>query len=74
MTLPNGQSYEGEQARLDDFIVSLKMADGGVRTFVREGDVPKLEIQNPLQPHRDLIPTYTDRDIHSVTAYLVTLR
>lgn len=74
VTLPSGQTFEGDQARLDDFIVSIKMADGSVRTFVREGDVPKLDIKDPLQAHRELVPKYTDRDIHNVTAYLVTLK
>ena len=74
VTLPSGEVVKGEQARLDDFIVSLKLADGSVRTFPRSGDVPKLEIHDPLQPHRELVPTYTDRDIHNVTAYLVTLK
>ena len=74
VTLPSGEKVEGAQARLDDFIVSLTMPDGSTRTFPRNGDVPTLEIRDPLQPHRDLIRTYTDRDIHNVTAYLVTLK
>lgn len=74
VTLPSGEKIEGAQARLDDFIVSLTLADGSTRTFPRNGDVPKLEIRDPLQPHRELVPTYTDRDIHNVTAYLVTLK
>ena len=74
VTLPSGEVVKGEQARLDDFIVSLKLPDGSVRTFQRNGDLPKLEIHDPLQPHRTLVPTYTDRDIHNVTAYLVTLK
>jgi mono/diheme cytochrome c family protein len=75
VTLPSGQSFEGDRARLDDFTVSIKMADGSVRTFVRQdAQNPKLEIKDPLQPHRDLVPKYTDRDIHNVTAYLVTLK
>ena len=74
VTLPSGQTFEGDQARLDDFTVSIKMADGSVRTFERQGDVPKLDIKDPLQPHRELVPTFTDRDIHNVTAYLVTLK
>ena len=28
----------------------------------------------PLQPHRDLLRTYADADIHNVTAFLVTLK
>jgi cytochrome c oxidase cbb3-type subunit 3 len=74
VTLPFGEKVEGAQARLDDFIVSLTLADGSTRTFTRNGDVPKVEIHDPLQPHRDLVPTYTDRDIHNLTAFLVTLR
>jgi cytochrome c oxidase cbb3-type subunit III len=74
VTLPSGEKVEGAQARLDDFIVSLTMPDGSTRTFPRNGDVPKLEIRDPLQPHRDLVPKYADRDIHNVTAYLVTLK
>jgi mono/diheme cytochrome c family protein len=74
VTLPSGETIEGTQARLDDFIVSLNMPDGSTRTFVRDGDVPTIEIQDPLEPHRDLVPTYTDADIHNLTAYLVTLK
>ena len=74
VTLPTGEKIEGTQARLDDFIVSLTLADGSTRTFVRNGDIPTVDIHDPLQPHRDLVPTYTDRDIHDVTAYLVTLK
>ena len=74
VTLPSGQKFEGTQARLDDFIVSIVLADGSTRTFPRQGDVPKLETRDPLQPHRDLVPTYLDRDIHNLTAYLVTVK
>ena len=31
-------------------------------------------IHDPLQVHRDLLPQYTDKEIHNVTAYLVTLK
>lgn len=74
VTTASGETIEGQQARLDDFIVSIKLADGSVRTFVRHGDTPRISIRDPLQAHRDLVPTYTDRDIHNVTAYLVTLK
>jgi cytochrome c oxidase cbb3-type subunit III len=74
VTLPSGEKVEGAQARLDDFIVSLTLRDGSTRTFPRNGDVPKLDIRDPLQAHRDLVRKYADRDIHNVTAYLVTLK
>jgi cytochrome c oxidase cbb3-type subunit III len=31
-------------------------------------------IVDPLKAHKDLLPTYTDKEIHDVTAYLVTLK
>jgi cytochrome c oxidase cbb3-type subunit III len=74
VTLPSGERFEGSQARLDDFIVSIVLADGSTRTFPRNGDVPTLEIKDPLQAHRDLVPKYLDRDIHNLTAYLVTVK
>jgi cytochrome c oxidase cbb3-type subunit 3 len=36
--------------------------------------VPKLEINDPLAGHRSLLPLYTNKDMHDVTAYLVTLK
>ena len=54
--------------------VTLLPADGIERTFRREGDRPKVEIKDPLQGHRDLLAVITDKDMHDVTAYLVTLK
>ncbi len=50
------------------------IADGTQRTFRRDGDVPKVVVQDPMKVHRELLPQYTDKDIHDVTAYLVTLK
>lgn len=72
--LPKGQKVEGRLERIDDFIVTLTEADGTSRTFRREGETPKVEIHDPLQPHKELLRTYTDKDIHNLTAYLVTLK
>jgi cytochrome c oxidase cbb3-type subunit 3 len=36
--------------------------------------VPGVEIKDPRDAHRSLLPAYTDKDIHDVTAYLVTLK
>ena len=65
---------EGRLARIDDFIITLVDADGTQRTIRRDGDTPKVEIHDPLQPHKDLLPKYTDNDIHNLTAYLVTVK
>ena len=70
----NGQKASGRLIRLDDFMVVLQQEDGTSRSFRRDGDVPKVEVSDPREAHRKLLPTYTDKDIHDVTAYLVTLK
>jgi cytochrome c oxidase cbb3-type subunit 3 len=74
ITLPSGERIEGLLAHIDDFLVTVLFEDGSTRTIRREGDVPKVEIHDPMQAHRDLWAVYTDKDIHDVTAYLVTLK
>jgi hypothetical protein len=74
VTAADGQRYEGRLDRIDDFIVVLTPADGVQRSFRRVGDVPRVEIHDPLEGHKKLLSQYTDKDIHDVTAYLVTLK
>jgi cytochrome c oxidase cbb3-type subunit 3 len=74
VTLPDATKVEGRLVRIDDFLVSVGLTDGAVRTFRREGDIPKVEIHDPMEAHRELMAVYTDKDIHDVTAYLVTLK
>jgi len=74
VTLASGEKIEGKLDRVDDYLVALTTADGTRRSFPTSGDMPKVEIHDPLQPHRDLLRVYTDADIHNVTAYLVTLK
>jgi cytochrome c oxidase cbb3-type subunit III len=74
VTEASGQKTEGRLIRLDDFYVVVGLADGTSRSFRRDGDVPKVEVRDPREAHRKLLPTYADKDIHNVTAYLVTLK
>jgi len=74
VTLASGEKIEGKLDRIDDFVVGLTTADGTHRSFSTNGDTPKVEIHDPLQPHKDLLRVYADTDIHNVTAYLVTLK
>ena len=55
ITLPSGESIEGKLVRIDDFLVTLQVADGTERTFRRSGEVPKVVIRDPLKAHRDLL-------------------
>ena len=69
-----GAKVEGRLVRIDDFSVTLVGDDGMQRTFRRSGDTPKVQVNDPLEPHRKLLTVYTDKDIHDLTAYLVTLK
>ena len=74
VTQQNGEKVEGVLGRIDDFIVTLTQPDGTTRSVRRDGDTPKVEVHDPLKPHKALLPVYTDKDIHDVTAYLVTIK
>ncbi len=74
VTLPSGEKATGLLDRMDDFIVSLTEPDGRHRTFTTAGTATKVDVQDPLTAHKDLLSTYTDADIHNVTAYIASLR
>jgi cytochrome c oxidase cbb3-type subunit 3 len=74
ITQQSGEKIEGQLVRIDDFLVTITLADGTVRTFRRVGDVPKVELHDPMKAHRDMLSVLTDKDMHDVTAYLVTLK
>jgi cytochrome c oxidase cbb3-type subunit 3 len=74
VTLGNGQKLEGILIRKDDFIVTLTLADGTRKSIARNGDVPKVEVHDPDEAHKKLVPTLDDKDMHDVTAYLATVK
>ncbi len=74
VTMPDGKKYEGRQIARDDFLVTLMEADGTQRTIRRDGDIPKVEVHDPMKAHRDLLLVLKDEDIHNLTAYLVTVK
>ena len=74
VTMPSSEKVEGRLLRIDHFIVTLAEADGTIRSFRRDGDTPKVVVDDPAEPHRALLATYTEKDIHDVTAFLVTLK
>ena len=74
VTPPGSAPITGRLVRIDDFLVTLVQEDGARRTIARTGAVPKVEINDPLEPHRRLVLELTDRDMHNVTAYLATLK
>ena len=74
VTTAAAEKFEGRLVRIDDFLVTLELADGTIRSFGRDGDVPKVEVRDPLAPHREMLPLYSDKSIHDLTAFLVTLK
>jgi cytochrome c oxidase cbb3-type subunit 3 len=74
VTPESGRRIEGRLERIDDFSVSLLQQSGVRRTIRRVGDMPRVEIRDPLATHKQLLQNYSDRDIHNVTAYLMTLK
>lgn len=74
VTPSSGTPVSGDVLYLSDFYITIKDASGKRHTFARRGDTPKVEITDPLQAHIDLLRTLTDKNIHDLTAYLVTLK
>jgi mono/diheme cytochrome c family protein len=72
--LASGRMVSGTLIYVSEFVVTLRDRDGERRTFERDGEIPKVEVIDPLQAHQDLLMKYTDTDIHNLTAYLVTLK
>lgn len=74
VTTAGGERVEGRLDRIDDFIVILTQSDGTPRSFRRAGAVPQVQITDPQAGHKQLWVKLTDKDMHDVTAYLVTLK
>jgi cytochrome c oxidase cbb3-type subunit 3 len=74
ITQPSGDTISGTLMWITDFYVTLTDASGVRRTVARNGDVPRVEITDPLQYHIDHMKKLTDKDMHDLTAYLVTLK
>lgn len=74
VTTPSGEKVTGRLAYVDDFEIKIAGEDGSLRSFGRDGEVPRVEITDPRQGHRELLSALTDKDMRNVTAYLVTLK
>jgi cytochrome c oxidase cbb3-type subunit 3 len=74
VVLPSGERVQGRLAFIDDFGVKLALEDGSIRSIPRNGDVPRVDIVDPLARHKEILSELTDRDMRNVTAYLVTLK
>jgi mono/diheme cytochrome c family protein len=73
VVLPSGQSVKGKLEYLDEFTVSLVDSAGVYHTWPRD-HTKSVEVVDPLAAHKAMLPMYTDKDIHDLLAYLVTLK
>ena len=75
VTTPSGPSFTGAIVRLTDFdVVLYDQSTGQMRSWLRNGDVPKVVVSDPLQAHVDMLSKWTDADMHNMTAYLASLK
>ncbi len=74
ISLPSGEQFTGDILRLSLFDITIIDSHGVRRTFARDGDVPKLDMEDPLQSHIENLLKMTDQNMHDLTAYLVTIK
>jgi cytochrome c oxidase cbb3-type subunit 3 len=74
ITYQDGRMLKGFLSSVSDFKVVIR-DDNGTETVVARADgEPRVVLADRLQHHLDLLPKYSDNDIHNLTAYLVTLK
>jgi hypothetical protein len=73
--MPSGKTYSGVLKQIDDFQVSIVDLRGETQSWrLAEDSGISVMIQDPLKSHRDMLPRYTDADMHDILAYLETLK
>jgi cytochrome c oxidase cbb3-type subunit 3 len=73
VTLPSGKMISGTLKYMDEFNVALVDSSGTYHSWQRES-LKSVEVTDPLAAHKQLLPQYTDTQIHNLLAYLVTLK
>ncbi len=73
ITPPAGAPGSGTLVAEDDFYVTYRDASNTVRVVKR---TPGLKVvkTDPLKTHQELLDRITDKNIHDLVAYLVTLK
>jgi mono/diheme cytochrome c family protein len=73
VTPSGGQPITGTLERIDDFSVALRDSSGEYRAFSRGANV-KVDVNDPLATHSQMLDVYTDQDMHNVVRYLESLK
>jgi cytochrome c oxidase cbb3-type subunit 3 len=72
VTLPSGEQVKGPVAHSDDFVIALRDSSGWYRSFAR--DRVKVELQDALAAHRELLDKITQAEVRNLFAYLESLK
>lgn len=74
VTLPSGEQLSGTISHIDDFTVGVRIGDknGWYRSFPRSK--VKVELKDPLEAHRALLPKISQTQMHDLFTYLYTLK
>jgi cytochrome c oxidase cbb3-type subunit 3 len=73
VTLRDGKAVTGTIKYQDDFYISLYDANGKYHSIPLDIGV-KLQMEDKLVVHRQMLDQYTNTQMHDLTAYLVTLK
>ncbi|MGH9308944.1 MAG: c-type cytochrome, partial [Vicinamibacterales bacterium] len=73
VTPREGAPVSGVLVQMDDFFVSVRAADGTTRTIRRTPGM-KIDREDPLAYHIELLDRLSDKQMHDVVAYLETLK
>ena len=72
LTPAAGPAMTGTLVQMDDFYVTYRDAAGD--HVVKRSPALKVVKHDPLKTHHDLLKTMTDKNMHDLVAYLVTLK
>jgi mono/diheme cytochrome c family protein len=73
VTPRSGPAVTGTPVVFDDFDVVIRDAAGEIHSWKRTADL-KVVKNDPYAAHDELLEKYTDKNMHDVLAYLVTLK
>jgi cytochrome c oxidase cbb3-type subunit 3 len=72
VTLPSGETVSGTRAYMDEFTVALRDSSERYRSW--PASKVKVKVEDPAEAHVELLPKYTDDDLHNLMTYLMTLK
>jgi mono/diheme cytochrome c family protein len=73
LTPATGSPMSGVLVQKDDFYVTFRDASGALQVVKRTPGL-KVTVNDPLQFHHDLLDRISDRNIHDLTAFLITIK